>query len=109
MSPTTTNTIITTPSNAAGPQVPNKFIKDPYTVGMVAVPFSGGQPKGGVDDGPIELIRFGIIDQITRMGYKVNFNDEIGEYVKLQPKCDPDIGNMEEAPLRQPGLQQGQG
>ncbi|KAJ1916547.1 Arginase, catabolizes arginine to ornithine and urea [Mycoemilia scoparia] len=76
------------------PSFKNKFISEPHTVGVVTVPFSGGQPKGGVDAGPIELLRFGILDQIKGLGYKVDFSDGVDQYSSLKPKSDPDVGKM---------------
>ncbi|KAJ1676351.1 Arginase, catabolizes arginine to ornithine and urea, partial [Spiromyces aspiralis] len=88
-----TATDTTATINDEEPHVLNKFIKRPYTVGLVPVPFSGGQPKSGVDDGPIELLRYGLLSQIKELGYKVDFEgDDIEAYTKLRPESDPDIG-----------------
>ncbi|KAJ1939428.1 Arginase, catabolizes arginine to ornithine and urea [Linderina macrospora] len=71
-----------------------KFLKNPETVGITCVPFSGGQPKGGVDDGPVEMMRFGILDQIQDMGYSVELSDGMDKYQTLKPADDPPIGKM---------------
>ncbi|KAJ2850510.1 Arginase, catabolizes arginine to ornithine and urea [Coemansia brasiliensis] len=72
----------------------SKFLKNGDTVGITCVPFSGGQPKGGVDDGPIEMIRFGILDQIQGMGYQIELSEGMDKYRTMQPASDPPIGNM---------------
>lgn len=40
-----------------------KFLKS-HTVGIVGCPFSGGQPRAGVDTGPLELIESGLVQDI---------------------------------------------
>ncbi|KAJ1746760.1 Arginase, catabolizes arginine to ornithine and urea [Coemansia sp. RSA 1821] len=72
----------------------SKFLKHGDIVGVTCVPFSGGQPKGGVDDGPIEMIRFGILDQMQGMGYQVELSEGMDKYRSMQPASDPPIGNM---------------
>ncbi|CAG8674723.1 2602_t:CDS:2, partial [Scutellospora calospora] len=50
-----------------------KYLKD-KTVGIVGCPFSGGQSKGGVDEGPIKLIEYGLIEQLVELGWNVEFD-----------------------------------
>ncbi|KAI9503082.1 Arginase, catabolizes arginine to ornithine and urea [Coemansia spiralis] len=71
----------------------SKFIKT-TVVGVTCVPFSGGQPKGGVDDGPIEMVRFGILDQIQDMGYSVELSEGMDKYRSMKPASDLPIGKM---------------
>ncbi|KAJ2743189.1 Arginase, catabolizes arginine to ornithine and urea [Coemansia sp. BCRC 34301] len=72
----------------------SRFLKQPQTIGVTCVPFSGGQPKGGVDDGPVEMIRFGIIDQIEGMGYTVTISEGMDKYRTMRPASDPPIGKL---------------
>ncbi|RIB22718.1 arginase [Gigaspora rosea] len=69
-----------------------KYIKD-KTVGIVGCPFSGGQPKEGVDEGPIKMIEYGLIDQIVEMGWSVEF-DGHHKFNELRPAEDPNIGKL---------------
>ncbi|KAJ1889281.1 Arginase, catabolizes arginine to ornithine and urea [Kickxella alabastrina] len=72
----------------------SKFLKSGSTVGLTCVPFSGGQPKGGVDDGPIEMIRFGILDQIEGMGYAIELSPGMDKYRTMRPASDPPLGRL---------------
>ncbi|RKP15431.1 arginase [Piptocephalis cylindrospora] len=70
----------------------SKFIKSPSSVAVLGVSFSGGQPKGGVDEGPIRMIEHGILDQIKDLGWKVDHDGRLDHYKDLEPAEDPDIG-----------------
>ncbi|KAK9764470.1 Arginase, catabolizes arginine to ornithine and urea [Basidiobolus ranarum] len=70
-----------------------KFLKE-KTVGVVPVPFSGGQPKDGVDEGPIRLVEFGLLDQLKELGWGIDFAGEINNFQHLRPQEDPDIGKL---------------
>jgi arginase len=75
---------------------PNKFVTT-STVGVIGVPFSGGQPKAGVDTGPHHLVEFGLLEQITNLGYRVSFggHQQFGPVMLLaQTEDDPDIGKL---------------
>ncbi|KAJ2259680.1 Arginase, catabolizes arginine to ornithine and urea [Coemansia sp. RSA 376] len=82
------------PSDAQLMAQRTKFLKNPQTIGITCVPFSGGQPKGGVDDGPVEMIRFGIVDQIEGMGYDVSISDGMDKYRTMRPASDPPVGKL---------------
>ncbi|KAJ1662839.1 Arginase, catabolizes arginine to ornithine and urea [Coemansia sp. RSA 1813] len=69
----------------------SKFLKEPTVVGVTCVPFSGGQPKGGVEDGPVEMVRFGMLDQIKSMGYTVELSEGMDKYA-VKPTSDPPVG-----------------
>ncbi|KAL1917641.1 uncharacterized protein VTP21DRAFT_4034 [Calcarisporiella thermophila] len=69
-----------------------KFLKE-KTVGIVGVPFSGGQPKAGVEEGPVRLVEFGLIDQLKDLGWKVEFNGH-QDFTLLRPASDPDVGSL---------------
>ncbi|KAJ1833221.1 Arginase, catabolizes arginine to ornithine and urea [Coemansia sp. RSA 2706] len=75
----------------------SKFLKNGTTVGITCVPFSGGQPKGGVDDGPVEMVRFGILDQVQGMGYAVELSEGMDKYRTMQPAHDPPLGRLKNA------------
>ncbi|KAG9292683.1 hypothetical protein G9A89_008270 [Geosiphon pyriformis] len=69
-----------------------KFLKN-KTVGLIGCPFSGGQSKDGVQDGPIRLVEYGLIEQLEEMNWKVDFNNQYN-FSGLRPKEDPDIGKL---------------
>lgn len=68
-----------------------RFVKDPKTVAIVGCPFSGGQPRAGVDQGPIHLVEAGIIDQISTLGWKVHF-DGHHQFEDIAVEHDPPRG-----------------
>ncbi|KAF8323375.1 arginase [Clavulina sp. PMI_390] len=51
-----------------------KFISEPKTVSIVGCPFSGGQPRAGVDLGPIHLVEAGLVDQLKGLDWQVKFD-----------------------------------
>ncbi|CAG8461085.1 7804_t:CDS:2, partial [Acaulospora morrowiae] len=63
------------------------------SVGIVGCPFSGGQPKDGVDDGPLKIIEYGLIDQLQEMGWDVEFEGH-HRLTDLRPADDPSIGKL---------------
>jgi arginase len=74
---------------------PDKFLKS-ATVGVIGCPFSGGQPKAGVDTGPHHLIDFGLLEQIKELGYNVSFggHQQFAEVMTNTTTSDPDIGKL---------------
>lgn len=75
--------------------IPSKFLSHPEDIGVVAVGFSGGQPKQGVDAGPEVLIQAGLLTQLqTELGYKLHGHDSVNLYEELTPESDPPIRNM---------------
>ena len=74
---------------------PDKFLKS-STVGVIGCPFSGGQPKAGVDTGPHHLIDFGLLEQIDELGYNVSFggHHQFAEVMTMSKNQDPDIGKL---------------
>lgn len=74
---------------------PNKFLKTSI-VGVIGCPFSGGQPKAGVDTGPHHLIDFGLLEQIKDLGYEVAFggHQQFAEVMTNTKEHDPDIGKL---------------
>lgn len=62
-------------------------------VGLITAPFSGGQPKAGVEHGPRALRKAGLVECIEALGRKVHdYGDvSIGKY-----SCDePELTNFE--------------
>ncbi|KAJ4478502.1 Ureohydrolase [Lentinula aciculospora] len=51
-----------------------QFLKAPKTASIVGCPFSGGQPKLGVDKGPIHLVEAGLVNQLEELGWNVKFD-----------------------------------
>lgn len=74
---------------------PEKFLKT-STVGVIGCPFSGGQPKAGVDTGPHHLIDFGLLEQIKQLGYEVSFggHHQFAQVMTMSKGQDPDIGKL---------------
>ncbi|KAG2236694.1 arginase, partial [Thamnidium elegans] len=72
----------------------SKFLKS-SAVSVIGVPFSGGQPRGGVDQGPVRLVEFGLLNQIEELGWSVEYegNENIES---LRPKEDPDAFNLKQ-------------
>ncbi|OBZ86841.1 Arginase [Choanephora cucurbitarum] len=72
----------------------NKFLKS-KDVAVIGVPFNGGQPRTGVEDGPIRLVEFGLLNQLEEMGYSVDY--EANENIQsLRPTEDPDVLNLKQ-------------
>ncbi|KAJ3017772.1 Arginase, catabolizes arginine to ornithine and urea [Thoreauomyces humboldtii] len=70
----------------------HKFLSHPLTVGIVGAAFSGGQPRGGVEQGPARLVEFGLIDQLKGLGWKVDFDEKFPEYETLKPLVEKESG-----------------
>ena len=49
------------------------------------------QPRAGVDRGPIHLVNAGLIDQLSSLGWKVNF-DGHHQFEEVDAQQDPPIG-----------------
>ena len=73
----------------------HKFLKS-GVVGVIGCPFSGGQPKAGVDTGPHHLIEFGLLEQIKELGYEVSFggHQQFAQVMTMSKVEDPDIGKL---------------
>lgn len=71
----------------------NRFLAHPRTVAIVGCPFSGGQPRAGVDEGPIHLVNAGLIDQLKELGWKVDFGGH-HQFEDISAESDPPIGKL---------------
>jgi arginase len=73
----------------------SRFISN-RTAAVVGCPFRGGQAKLGVDKGPIHLVESGLVDQLTELGWKVQF-DGHHQFEEIQAAVadDPPIGKMQ--------------
>lgn len=81
----------------AAPSIQPKFLSSVNDLGVVAVGFSGGQPKPGVDAAPIALIEAGLIDQLKEeLEYKVSFDGQVHNYSEILPSDDPDYRGMKQ-------------
>ncbi|EGE01499.1 arginase [Trichophyton equinum CBS 127.97] len=77
--------------------ITQKFLSRPQELGVVAVGFSDGQPKAGVDAGPTALLEAGLLDQVRdELGYKVDFDSKVHDYADVKPaeSEDPRYRNM---------------
>ncbi|USP80115.1 arginase [Curvularia clavata] len=77
------------------PTIQPKFLPNRHDLGIVAVGFSGGQPKAGVDAAPMALIENGLIKQLEEdLEYNVTYDGQVHNYAELQPSEDPDYRGM---------------
>lgn len=79
------------------PTIRQKFLAHTTDLGVVAVDFSGGQCKPGVDAAPNALISAGLLDQLhDDLGYKLYGDKDVHSYSDLVPKnaADPDYRGM---------------
>ncbi|KAG5996552.1 A-agglutinin attachment subunit precursor [Claviceps spartinae] len=75
--------------------VKSRFLSKPQDLGVVAVGFSKGQPKAGVDAGPEALIASGLLTEIQEeLGYKLHGDGQVQKYDELMPASDPDYRGM---------------
>ncbi|KAI1148191.1 arginase-like protein [Nemania diffusa] len=75
--------------------VKSKFLSNPEDIGVVAVGFSGGQGKAGVDAAPSALIESGLLSQLRdELNYKLHGDSQVNAYNDLVPKEDPPFRNM---------------
>lgn len=77
------------------PTLQPKFLKNGSDLGIVAVGFSGGQCKAGVDAAPMALIESGLAEQLKDdLEYNIHFDDKVHSYDELLPSSDPDHRGM---------------
>ncbi|KAF4508436.1 hypothetical protein G6O67_004813 [Ophiocordyceps sinensis] len=75
--------------------IESRFLSKPGDLGFVAVGFSGGQPKDGVDAGPAALIDSGLLHEIRHeLGYRIHGDTDVNMYRELVPASDPDYRGM---------------
>ncbi|KAI3318101.1 arginase-like protein [Xylariaceae sp. AK1471] len=75
--------------------VKSKFLSHQDEIGVVAVGFSGGQGKAGVDAAPSALIESGLLTSLQdELSYKLHGDDKVNSYNDLVPKEDPPYRNM---------------
>ncbi|KIP12331.1 hypothetical protein PHLGIDRAFT_113806 [Phlebiopsis gigantea 11061_1 CR5-6] len=73
----------------------SKFLPNPKRVAIVGCPFSGGQPRPGVDQGPIHLIEAGLPRQLEELGWEVHFDGHHQfEDISASIASDPPIGKL---------------
>lgn len=71
--------------------VESKFLSHPGDVGIVAVGFSGGQGKAGVDATPTALIESGLLTQLRdELGYNLHGHDAVHSYPDVVPSPEND-------------------
>ncbi|KAF3923228.1 Arginase-1 [Orbilia brochopaga] len=74
---------------------PSRFLPSNNELGVVAVAFSGGQGKAGVDAGPDALIKAGLLIQLQEdLAYNIHHDGQIHNYRDLMPETDPPVDNM---------------
>ncbi|KAI8824478.1 uncharacterized protein EV422DRAFT_565167 [Fimicolochytrium jonesii] len=75
-------------------EVQHKYLKAPLTVGVVGAAFSGGQPRGGVEQGPARLVEFGLVDQLKELGWAVKVDEKFPTYEHLRPQTEQNHGKL---------------
>ncbi|KAL7747918.1 Arginase, catabolizes arginine to ornithine and urea [Sorochytrium milnesiophthora] len=83
-------------SNSPSPAQSYKFVRNPATVSIVGVAFSGGQGKGGVEHGAQTLAEFGLHSQLKDLGWEVSVDDRMHDVTSLQPASDANIGKLKQ-------------
>ncbi len=77
---------------------PSKFLPTPSNLGIIAVGFSGGQGKAGVDTAPTALIEAGLLTQLSDdLGYTLHGDvspTTTTNYTELVPAHDPPVRGM---------------
>lgn len=72
-----------------------KFLSEGKQLGVVAVGFSGGQCKPGVDAAPSALISSGLLAQLQdELQYEIIHDNTIHSYKEVLPASDPPHRNM---------------
>ncbi|KAI8374403.1 arginase [Radiomyces spectabilis] len=72
----------------------NKFLPD-KKVSIIGVPFNGGQPHTGVEEGPLRLVEFGLANQLEEMGWQVDY--EANEHISdMRPEDDPVVMKLKQ-------------
>ncbi|KAI9829573.1 MAG: hypothetical protein M1819_006078 [Sarea resinae] len=78
------------------PTLQPKFLPARNELGVVAVGFSGGQCKPGVDAAPHALISSGLLDQLKNdLGYHIHTDAQIHTYASILPATDPPVRQMQ--------------
>ncbi|KAF1949307.1 Ureohydrolase [Byssothecium circinans] len=81
----------------SAPQIQPRFLPNRHDLGVVAVGFSGGQPKAGVDAAPMALIEAGLIRQLEEdLEMKVSYDGQVHNYAEKIPADDPPYRNMKQ-------------
>ena len=71
-----------------------KHLKSLSTV-LIRFPFSGGQPRKGVEHGPEALVKAGLKEQLQTLGWEVEEDASISwDSVNALLGSDPDMGKM---------------
>ncbi|KZT39231.1 Ureohydrolase [Sistotremastrum suecicum HHB10207 ss-3] len=72
---------------------PYHQLREPKTAAIVGCPFSGGQPKAGVDHAPIHLVNAGLPQQLKEIGWEVHFGGH-HQFEEIETTNDPPIGKL---------------
>ncbi|KAI4906374.1 hypothetical protein J4E90_010593 [Alternaria incomplexa] len=81
----------------SAPTLQPKFLPNKHDLGIVAVGFSGGQPKAGVDAAPMALIENGLIKQLEEdLDFNVTYDNQVHNYSSLRPTSDPEVRRMKQ-------------
>lgn len=76
-------------------ELPSYIFLAANKVSIVGVPFNGGQPREGVEEGPLRLVEFGLAEQLKEMGWQVE-HEANKNITQLRPESDPDVLNLKQ-------------
>jgi len=69
-----------------------KYVENGSDLGVVAVGFSGGQGKVGVDAAPQDLINAGLLTSLSEdLSYKLHHDNKVHTYKHVLPDSDPPL------------------
>ncbi|KAI5840861.1 hypothetical protein DFP73DRAFT_500143 [Morchella snyderi] len=70
----------------------SRFLPSENQLGVVAVGFSGGQPKHGVEAAPLALINSGLLDSLRNdLEFVVHYDDQVHDFAEHFPASDPPL------------------
>ncbi|KAH6561136.1 hypothetical protein BASA50_000136 [Batrachochytrium salamandrivorans] len=74
--------------------LPTQAYTKNHTVEVILAPFSGGQAKGGVECGPVQLVEAGLPQQLRGLGWTVDGVDSslTASFEHLRPEKEEDHG-----------------
>lgn len=81
------------------PEIEYRYLKKrdgALTVGVISAPFSGGQPRGGVDFGPERLVESGLVGDAEALGWTVDQGAGASRFpsIRSPPTPDEPIGKL---------------
>ncbi|KAI9341406.1 hypothetical protein BDR26DRAFT_969861 [Obelidium mucronatum] len=80
-------------NNIVNERTPQRYLTGHQTVALIGAGFNGGQPKGGVDQGPTVLFNEGkLVSQIEALDWTVETEDHFPVFKHLKPNGEDSFG-----------------